>query len=260
MPQAQLLLAQERFLFRLAQVDEEKNLIWKGGSLILRRYTEMKPPRFTADIDLLVQGLAFTDGEELIHQALKIDLHDGFEFGRITKSPMERETPYGGERFEISWTFQGKPNSEALKIDLCAGDDVDPEKIDLADVYLLDDDASHVTISVYPPEFIYAEKLETMVRFATGNTRLKDFIDLWSLSKSQTQALSENLRDAVKRCFARRKTKLDPSEWQKILLDEDFQELMEGARKRNFPKLEIPPVPKLFNEVADYLKAFDPWT
>lgn len=129
MPQVQLLLAQERFLFRLVTLDNEQHLVWKGGSLILRRYSNLKPPRFTSDIDLLARGLDIAQGEKLIRDATTLDLHDGFHFGKITRSPMERDTPYGGERFEITWSFQGKGSSEALRIDLCAGDDIDPDRV-----------------------------------------------------------------------------------------------------------------------------------
>ena len=183
MPQVQLLLAQERFLFRLAATDEDKNIIWKGGSLILRRYSHMKPPRFTSDIDLLARGLEIAKAEVLIREAMNLNLEDGFQFFDIKRTPMERDTPYGGERIEIAWRFQGKQNSEPLRIDLCAGDDVDPEQVPLNEVYLLDDDSSAATLQVYPPEFIIAEKVETMVRFKTGNTRLKDFIDIWTLAQ-----------------------------------------------------------------------------
>lgn len=47
--------------------------------------------------------------------------------------------------------------------------------------------------------------------------------------------------------------------WHRVLLDKDFQGIMEEARKRNFPKLEVPAIPKLFKEVSDYLKTFEPW-
>lgn len=254
MPQVQLLLAQERFLFRLAAADEDKKLIWKGGSLILRRYSQMKPPRFTSDVDLLARGLDIAQAEEVIREAMELDLEDGFQFFDIKRTPMERDTPYGGERFEIAWKFQGKQNSEPLRIDLCAGDDVDPERIPLNDIYLLDDDSSAATFQVYPPEFIIAEKVETMVRFGTGNTRLKDFIDIWTLAQMTPAGLDlEKCKKAIERCFTRRSTTLDPAAWNAVLADEEFQELMEHARKRNFPKLAVPPVPKLFSVIQEFL-------
>lgn len=185
MPQVQLLLAQERFLARVATADKDQKLVWKGGSLVLRQYTALKKPRFTSDLDFLARGIAFEEAEELLLAAAKIDLKDGFQFLGVTKSEMERDTPYGGSRFEIAWSFQKKPQSEPLRIDLCAGDDVDPKKLDLQEIYLLQDENDGLSISVYLAEFIFAEKLETLVRFGTGNTRLKDFIDLWNFARSR---------------------------------------------------------------------------
>ena len=46
------------------------------------------------------------------------------------------------------------------------------------------EDINNISFQVYPPEFILAEKLETIIRFGTGNTRVKDFIDLDILIKS----------------------------------------------------------------------------
>lgn len=168
MPQVQLLLAQERFLERLATVDRKNCMIWKGGSLLLRRYSTIQPPRYTTDLDLLVRGATVTDAVALLAHAAEEDLKDGFSFLLVGTTPMKRDTPYGGERLEIKWTFEGKPNSEALRIDLCAGDDVDSVAVKLNDLFLEESSASTLSIHVYPPEFIFAEKLETLVRFSTG--------------------------------------------------------------------------------------------
>jgi len=260
MPQIQLLLAQERFLFRIASVDENKNLVWKGGSLILRNYTSLKPPRFTGDIDFTVLNLNINQAEELIYEAAKLDLEDGFKFLDIARSSMERDTPYGGERFDIAWEFHGKANSEALRIDLCAGDDVDPKIINMDEVYLLDDDTSLASMAIYPATFIFAEKLETLVRFGTGNTRLKDFIDLWTLIQiPEEELLRDACTKAVQRCFERRDTVLNPIEWNRILSDKDFQELMESARIKNFKKLMIPTVSEMFNSIKTFLNKLGPW-
>lgn len=183
MPQVQLLLAQERFLERLVTVDQKHCMIWKGGSLLLRRYSAIQPPRYTTDLDFLVRGATVSDAVELLVTAATTNLEDEFTFLLSETTPMKRDTPYGGERLEIMWTFEGRPNSEALRVDVCAGDDVDSVEIKLNDLFLENSLTPTLSVDVYPPEFIFAEKLETVARFATGNTRLKDFIDLWSLSK-----------------------------------------------------------------------------
>lgn len=255
MPQAQLLLAQERFLARIAKLDRKQSLIWKGGSLVLRRYSTLEQPRFTTDIDFTAKGIEMSEAEELILAARDVDLNDDFAFGASTKSEMERDTPYGGFRYEIQWTLNGTKNSEPLRIDLCAGDDVDPEKIDLNEVYLIEDESGKISISVYPAEFIFAEKLETMARFETGNTRLKDFIDMWGLTRLDTKNFQpKKCASAIKRCFSRRGTKLDLEALVAILLDADFQEIMEEARLRNFSKLSLPTVPEMFQAIAEFIK------
>src|SRR5690606_21935449 len=57
----------------------------------------------------------------------------------ITTVPMERDLPYGGERFEIAWTLFGKHNSESLKIDVTAGDIVKEKNIQMSDLLLCPD-------------------------------------------------------------------------------------------------------------------------
>lgn len=79
--QIQLLLAQERFLARIAKSPERSNFIWKGGSLILRLYAKrMSKPRFTVDVDLLVRGFSIDNVSDYFERVIKIDLDDGFLF------------------------------------------------------------------------------------------------------------------------------------------------------------------------------------
>lgn len=178
-PDVQLLLAQERFLARLLSHPDGRSFIWKGGSLVLRAYRNLCPPRFTVDLDFLIRGITIPDATTVISMATKNNLDDDFEFFDVISSPMERDTPYGGERFEIKWRMSGRPGSQTLKIDICAGDFVESEEKRLNDAtFFCKDDLS---ISIYPAEYIFAEKLETLARLGTGDTRTKDLIDLWSL-------------------------------------------------------------------------------
>ena len=61
----------------------------------------------------------------------------------------------------------------------------------------------------YPQVSVIAEKFEAMVQLGTGNSRMKDFYDVWALS--ETFAFEgPSLRDAVARCFDRRGTPWNP--------------------------------------------------
>ena len=199
MPQMQTLLCQERFLLRLYQLREGKSYIWKGGSLLVRRYQPLhQKPRFTVDLDLEAWKISVLKTEESFKKAMAVDLKDGFKFFNVKKEPMKRETPYGGERFSIEWSLFTKHQSEALKIDVCSGDSIEPETVKANELCIIED-TGNISFQVYPAEFIFAEKLETIVRFGTGNTRVKDFIDLDTLIRKGLSI--QKLQKAVKMCF-----------------------------------------------------------
>lgn len=60
----------------------------------------------------------------------------------------------------------------------------------------------------YPQEFIFAEKLETVVYRGGANSRMKDFHDLYAMMQTP-ELLSENtLRDIIPMVFQQRTTPL----------------------------------------------------
>ena len=143
MPQMQTLLCQERFLLRLYQLKEGKNYIWKGGSLLVRRYQPPnQKPRFTVDLDLEAWKINVSQTEETFKKAMTVDLKDGFKFFNVKKEPMKRETPYGGERFSMDWSLFHKNQSEALKIDVCSGDSIEPETVKADELCIVEDTGS----------------------------------------------------------------------------------------------------------------------
>jgi hypothetical protein len=51
----------------------------------------------------------------VLEKAMAIDLQDGFAFTSIIAQPMERDLPYGGDRYELDWTFFSKQGARKLK-------------------------------------------------------------------------------------------------------------------------------------------------
>lgn len=245
-PDVQLLLAQERFLARILSHPEGQSFIWKGGSLVLRAYRQLSPPRFTVDLDFLIRGITVPDAGGYIQRAADTDLDDAFTFYDVTSSPMERETPYGGDRFEIRWTMEGKAGAQTLKIDICAGDFVEAEKRSLAQTTFFCDET--LSIQIYPAEYIFAEKLETLARFGTGSTRTKDLIDLWSL-RSHIPGPAK-LRQAVERCFQRRGTVFSLRQFLEISTNEDFARFHDSQLKRRFKALKTPGTADMLAEIT----------
>ena len=167
MPQVQLLLAQERFVARLYQLPRTDQFIWKGSSLLIRTHVFNDTPRFTVDLDFTLQHLDANKVKDVFEEAAQINLNDGFKFDNIRVKPMQRDTPYGGDRFEIDWTLFDKGQSDSLKIDVCAGDVVDSVEMS-SNVLFIADSNDDLSIKIYPPEYIFAEKLETAFRFGIG--------------------------------------------------------------------------------------------
>jgi predicted nucleotidyltransferase component of viral defense system len=253
LPQMQMLLAQERFLARLLTLEEGKHFIWKGGSLFLREYSTLETPRYTVDIDLLLKGIDFKKTLNILNKACDISLDDGFDFNEIISTPMERETPYGGDRFQIKWEMFGKSQSETLKLDVCAGDVVTSIKKDFSRLSILpDNDDFNLTANIYPAEFIFAEKLETLFRFGTGNTRCKDIVDLWTLTKFNMDDVK--LKKALEACFKNRSQIFSLQRLEEILHDEFFIKNMKRLAEAHFSELDIPEISVINDDLIKYSK------
>lgn len=96
----------------------------------------------------------------------------------------------------------------------------------------------------YPKETVVAEKFEAVVKLGIANTRMKDFHDLYSLSRLfpfDGQILAE----AIMRTFERRKTQLPSASpiafTADFFQDESKRRQWNGFNKKN--RLYIEPVP-----------------
>jgi predicted nucleotidyltransferase component of viral defense system len=250
-PEVQMLLCQGRFLARLGSIPEGSAFIWKGGSLMLRLYRTEGQPRYTIDVDFSVSGISTNSVRSVLQKAMAIDLQDGFAFTSITSESMERDLPYGGNRYELNWTFFSKQGARKLKIDACAGDVVIPNIVTDKEAFLLPIGANNIEFRVYPKEFVFAEKLETIARFRTGNTRCKDFIDIWMLI--QTGVEVKSLGAAIRMVFSNRGTSFSVQKIRDILTDTLFRDRLETHRKRHFADLDVPEIRKVSDDILELL-------
>jgi hypothetical protein len=81
---------------------------------------------------------------------------------------------------------------------------------------MLDFPSAHLL--TYPRETVIAEKLEALVKLGIANTRMKDFYDLWMLSRDFAFD-GTLLSDAIKATFKRRRTEI-PVDTPLALTDE----------------------------------------
>lgn len=186
----------ERFLARLCQSKYKTNFILKGGSL-LARYIPIG--RETKDLDFLVERLKNT--EEFLSTALDhicdIRLEDGFEFEKVKIGKlMHPHMDYTGIEVLLLAKLGGPQTY--VQIDLGFGDVVEAidYPMDLISTSKGPLFESKIQVRSYPKEFIFAEKLETVIHRGVGNTRMKDFHDLYSLT-SLERCLDPTYTDKV---------------------------------------------------------------
>lgn len=194
--------ALERLLFRLGQSDHAGRFVLKGAMLFMSWFDD--PHRGTRDLDLL--GFGDPEPEAMLatfRDILAVDADDGVTFGldalRIDRIREEQE--YGGLRLKTTAAISGARIS--VSIDIGFGDALEPRAELLDYPTLLDFPAPR--LRAYARETVIAEKFQAMVALGRTNSRMKDFYDIWMLSRSFTFD-DDRLPRAIAATFARRET------------------------------------------------------
>jgi hypothetical protein len=242
--------AMERFLYRLSQSPHGKLFILKGA-LMLRvwRSPELRP---TMDIDMLGR----TSNQEAaiiaqIRDILAVNVEaDGLVFdpGSIAVERITEDADYQGIRIR----FQGLLDTARIdmQIDIGFGDVVYPEA-EVADLpTLLDFPAP--SLLCYSRESAIAEKFHVMVKRGVLNSRMKDFFDVWLLSR-QFNFDGAKLAKAINMTFDTRGTAL-PTEAD--LFTESFIEAKQVQWTAFRKRLRQESVPGSFGEIAHAIEGF----
>jgi hypothetical protein len=198
----------ERFLFRLSRSAHADCFILKGA-LMLRawRSPEFRP---TMDIDML--GRTSNDETKILSQIkdiLNVSVEpDGLTFlpDSIQSERITEDADYEGIRIR----FRGFLDSArvTLQVDIGFGDIIypGPEESDLPT--MLDFPAPRLLCC--SRESAIAEKFEAMVKLGALNSRMKDFYDIWLLSR-QFDFDGAKLTEAVRLTFEQRGTTMPAS-------------------------------------------------
>lgn len=196
-------------MFRLSQSHFREDFCLKGGALLYAFEKEASRP--TLDIDLLSLKIK-RDRERFVfifREICGISFpEDGVQFGIsdfIVKETMEQRR-YPGLQVRIPVSLGTM--KQLMKIDIGFGDVVTPPPGFMTYPTLLEMAAPE--IKAYSPETIIAEKFEAMIDLAEGNSRMKDFYDVYQLL-SQNLFDSEILKEAILQTFKRRNTELNPN-------------------------------------------------
>lgn len=200
--------AMERFLYRLSQSDHSGKFILKGA-LMLRAWhsSEFRP---TMDIDLL--GRTSNDESMIttqIKDILAVNVEaDGllFDSGSVQAERITEDAEYKGIRIRFDGTLDNA--RIRMQVDIGFGDVIypGPEESELPTML----DFSPPRLLGYSRESVIAEKFEAMVKLGELNSRMKDFYDIWLLSR-QFDFDGAKLSEAIRRTFAKRETSMPKS-------------------------------------------------
>jgi hypothetical protein len=140
-----------------------------------------------------------------------------------------------------------------LQIDIGFGDAVDPAPEETTFPVMLEMESPR--LKTYPPEVVIAEKLQAMVQLGIANSRMKDFFDIWMLSREQSFMMSR-LRRAVVATFARRKTQI-PTDRPTALTDAFLKEKAKAGQWTAFlSRMQLPKdladLDAVGNSIADF--------
>lgn len=194
--------ALERLLFRLSQSPHADRFVLKGAMLMMSWFDD--PHRGTRDLDLL----GFGDPSEVAMLAtfrdiLTQDVEDGvvFDPDTLRVDRIREELDYGGLRLRAIASVGGARIN--LTIDIGFGDAMEPgaEVVD----YPVMLDLPAPRLRAYARETVIAEKFQAMVALGRANSRMKDFYDIWILSRSFSFD-GDRLAQAIAATFARRET------------------------------------------------------
>jgi len=198
--------AMEGFLRRLSASSYADRFVLKGGLLL--RVWEGGAARPTVDADFL--GYVENDPESLARIAREICASevtdDGmrYDLQTLRSEPIAEDTDYGGVRVTFT-AYLGKARAR-MRIDIGFGDVVVPPPERVAYPVLLAD-MERPNLRVYSRESTVAEKFEAMARLGDLNSRMKDFYDIWTLSRHFAFDGSV-LRRAVSETFHQRRAEV----------------------------------------------------
>jgi predicted nucleotidyltransferase component of viral defense system len=195
--------ALERFLYRLGRSRHKDRFVLKGA-MLFAAWTG-QPHRPTRDLDLLGMGDSSDEAlTQVFSEIVRTPVEpDGLEFDdhSISISEIREAQDYPGKRIKLPARLGNARLN--LQIDVGFGDAVTPESAEIDYPVLLD--LPSPRIRAYPCETVIAEKLQTLVAFDMAISRMKDFYDLWMLSK-QFSFDGASLSAAIAATFERRRT------------------------------------------------------
>jgi predicted nucleotidyltransferase component of viral defense system len=242
--------ALERFLYRLSRTRHRDRFVLKGAMLVATWLDD--PHRPTRDVDFL--GFGDPSPEAILsafREICAVAVEDGiaFDAAALRVERVREELEYGGLRIRTMGTVGGA--LAHVVIDVGFGDAIEPGIEETELPVLLDLPAPR--LKAYARETVIAEKFQAMVMLGRANSRMKDYYDIWVLSRTHEFA-DDRLARAIAATFARRQTEIpvEPPQALSVAFAADPIKL----RQWDAFAIDIATQPEPLGQVIDDLVAF----
>ena len=209
----------ERFLYRFSKSKYADKFILKGA--LLFAVWQIPERRTTLDIDFLAR----LDNEVVAIEKVMKDVcdtsvdPDGLIFNPQTVKGMKIKEDADYEGVRVKFTGFLDRTRIPMQIDVGFGDIVYPKPKVIDYPVILDFPKPH--LNGYPQESVISEKFEAMIKLGLLNSRMKDFYDIWLMTR-QFEFKGANIASAIKKTFNNRKT--DIPNKKPLFADEIYDE------------------------------------
>ncbi len=245
--------AMERFLYRLSKSPYTGKFILKGALMFTAWKLESYRP--TVDIDLLGKVGHHVDNiVEITKRICSLPVEpDGLIFNSdsVTGARIAEDADYEGVRTR----FRANLGTAriTLQLDIGFGDVIVPAAQPIDYPAILDFPAPR--LRGYSKESIVAEKFESMVKRGTLNSRMKDYFDIWTLSR-QFDFDGEMLGNSITKTFSNRGTEIivDPVALTSRFADDPEKNIQWRGFIRKSRLDPLPNFADVISTVANFLR------
>jgi predicted nucleotidyltransferase component of viral defense system len=198
----------ERFLYRLSQSEYSETFVLKGA--LMFTVWDVKDRRTTVDIDFLAQhDNRVNEIERVVKDICKMKVTlDGLAFDSESAKgqKIKEDADYEGVRVKFMGYLER--SRIPMQIDFGFGDVIHPSAKKIKFPALLNFPVPE--LYGYTAESVIAEKFEAMIKLGILNSRMKDFYDVWIMTR-QFDFEGKALVQAIQKTFKKRKTGLPES-------------------------------------------------
>jgi len=242
----------ERFIYRLSKSPHANKFILKGALMFNVWNTPASRP--TKDIDLLGK---IDNSDKVILAAMKKACRQkvepdamSFDAKTIAATRIMEDATYEGIRVRIQGNLGNARIS--LQIDISFGDVIIPKSSKIKYPTILD--FPHPEMDGYSTESTIAEKFQAMVKLGVLNSRMKDFYDIWLLSR-QFDFRGLTLAKAIRTTFENRNT---PIPVQPAVFQDSFAKdrTKESQWQAFLKKVKMDDAPNTFRKAAASITEF----